>query len=154
MEYKESESSKNARIWHDYGNDREKWANELQNKEDTKRRSDSRTKRNEKQLENNIADAFREGINNAQSTKEKRELKKDRDNAIERAKVQYSPTNKNTTIDDDGTDQTGSNPENGDGGSSDGGGGGGLPDGFEEERIDIVDALNNPSYRFFLTKFD
>jgi len=26
--------------------------------------------------------------------------------------------------------------------------------GYEEERIDIVDALNNPSYRFFLTKFD
>ena len=27
-------------------------------------------------------------------------------------------------------------------------------DGFEEERIDIVDALNNASYRWFLTKFD
>lgn len=27
-------------------------------------------------------------------------------------------------------------------------------DGFEEERIDIVDASNNPSYRWFLTKFD
>jgi len=26
--------------------------------------------------------------------------------------------------------------------------------GYEEERIDIVDASNNPSYRWFLTKFD
>lgn len=154
MAYKESESYKEARMEHDYRADRNRWAQERQDKADTSRRNKNESKRNERGLEGDIKDAFKNAINDAQSTKEKRQLKKDRDEAIEQSRERYSPTDPNTTIDDDSIDQTGSNPENGDGGSSDGGGGGGLPDGFEEERIDIVDALNNPSYRFFLTKFD
>ena len=152
MAYKESESYKDARMEYDYRADKDRWAQERQDKADTSRRNKNESKRNERGLERDIKDAFKNAINDAQSTKEKRQLKKDRDEAIEQSRERYSPTDPNTTIDDDSTDQTGSNPENGDGGSSDGGGG--LPDGFEEERIDIVDALNNPSYRFFLTKFD
>ena len=152
MAYKESESYKDARMEYDYRADKDRWAQERQDKADTSRRNKNESKGNERDLERDIKDAFKNAINDAQSTKEKLQLKKDRDEAIKQSRERYSPTDPNTTIDDDSIDQTGSNPENGDGGSSDGGGG--LPDGFEEERIDIVDAFNNPSYRWFLTKFD
>jgi hypothetical protein len=153
MAYKESESYKEARMEHDYRADKDRWAQERQDKADTSRRNKNESKRNQRGIEGDIKDAFKYAINEAQSTKEKRQLKKDRDEAIERSKERYSPTDPNTTIDDNSTDQTGSNPENGDGGSSDGGSDGGdLPEGFAEETLDVVNANNTAGQRVFLTK--
>ena len=153
MAYKESESYKQARIEHDYRADRDRWEQARRDKADTSRSNKNESKRNERSLERDIKDVFKDAINDAQSTKEKRQLKKDRDEAIGRSKERYSPTDPNTTIDDNSTDQTGSNPENGDGGSSDGGSdGGGLPEGFAEETLDVVNANNTAGQRVFLTK--
>tara|TARA_R110000803_G_scaffold11835_1_gene35012 strand:- start:151 stop:618 length:468 start_codon:yes stop_codon:yes gene_type:complete len=153
MAYKESESYKQARIEHDYRADRDRWEQGRRDKADTSRSNKNESKRNERSLERDIKDVFKDAINDAQSTKEKRQLKKDRDEAIGRSKERYSPTDPNTTIDDNSTDQTGSNPENGDGGSSDGGSdGGGLPEGFAEETLDVVNANNTAGQRVFLTK--
>ena len=151
MAYKESESYKQARIEHDYRADRDRWEQARRDRADTSRRNKNESKGNQRDLERDIKDVFKDAINDAQSTKEKRQLKKDRDQTIEQSSERYSPTDPNTTIADDGIDQTGSNPENGDGGSSDGGGGG-LPEGFAEETLDVVDANNAAGQRVFLTK--
>ncbi len=153
MAYKESESYKQARIEHDYRADRDRRKQARRDKADTSRRNENESKKNQRGIEGDIKDSFKNAINDAQSTKEKRQLKKDRDEAIERSKEGYSPTDPNTNIDDNSTDQTGSNPENGDGGSSDGGSdGGGLPEGFAEETLDVVNANNTAGQRVFLTK--
>ena len=152
MAYKESESYKEARMEYDYRAEKARWAQERQDKADTSRRNKNESKRNERDLERDIKDAFKDAIGAAQATKEKRQLKKDRNEAIERSKERYSPTDPNTTIADNSIDQTGSNPENGDVGSSDGGSDGGVPEGFAEETLDVVNANNTAGQRVFLTK--
>jgi hypothetical protein len=72
-----------------------------------------------------IEDRYKEAINNATDTRDKRDLRKERDQVIrdanERREKQDNPTNRNTTTDDDSTDTTGSYPENGADGSPGGG---------------------------------
>jgi hypothetical protein len=152
MAYRESESYKQARIEHDYRADRDRWEQERRDKADTSRNNKNEFKRNQRGIERDIKDSFKDALNDAQSTREKRQLKRDRDQAIERSKEGYSPTDPNTTIDDNSTDQTGSNPENGDGGSSDGGGGG-LPDGYVETAVTIC-VNGSPVIGQFLFKED
>lgn len=64
-----------------------------------------------------IEDRYKEAINNATDTRDKRALKEERNQVIreenERRKNEDNPTDKNTTTDDDSTDTTGSYPENG-----------------------------------------
>ena len=70
-------------------------------------------------------DRYKEAINNATDTRNKRALRKERDQVIrdanERREKGDNPTNKNTTTNDDSTDTTGSYPENGADGSPGGG---------------------------------
>lgn len=64
-----------------------------------------------------IEDRYKEAINNATDTRDKRALKEERNQVIreanERKKNEDNPTNRNTTTSDDSTDTTGSYPENG-----------------------------------------
>ena len=68
-----------------------------------------------------IEDRYKEAINNATDTRNKRALRKERDQVIrdenEEREKQDNPTNRNTTTNDDSTDTTGSYPENGADGS-------------------------------------
>ena len=92
MAYKESESYKQARIEHDYRADRDRWEQARRDKADTGRRNKNEPKRNQRGIEGDIKDAFKDAINDAQSTKEKRQLKKDRDQIIELDVVNASNT--------------------------------------------------------------
>lgn len=144
------------RFWHNAAREGERQEQQAEERNASNRQRRSQDDRGFNRALDRLEDSYDQAIRNANNTRDRRRLKRERDERIDEAisdrERADNPTDKNTKIDDDSTDQTGSNPENGDGGSSDGGGG--LPDGFEEERIDIVDALNNPSYRWFLTKFD
>ena len=144
------------RFWHTTAREGERLEQQAEERNASNRQRISQDNRNFNRALGGLEDSYNQAIRNANNTRDKRRLKAERDERIDKAisdrERADNPTDQNTTIDDDSTDQTGSNPENGDGGSSDGGGG--LPDGYEEERIDIVDALNNASYRWFLTKFD
>ena len=144
------------RFWHVTAREGERLEQQAEERNASNRQRISQDNRNFNRALGGLEDSYNQAIRNANNTRDKRRLKAERDERIDKAisdrERADNPTDQNTTIDDDSTDQTGSNPENGDGGSSDGGGG--LPDGYEEERIDIVDALNNASYRWFLTKFD
>jgi len=145
------------RFWHNAAREGERQEQQAEERNASNRQRRRQDDRGFNRALGRLEDSYDQAIRNANNTRDRRRLKRERDERIDKAisdrERADNPTDKNTKIDDDSTDQTGSNPENGDGGSSDGGGGG-LPDGFEEERIDIVDALNNPSYRWFLTKFD
>ena len=143
------------RFWHTTAREGERLEQQAEERNASNRQRISQDDRNFNRALGGLEDSYNQAIRNANNTRDRRRLKAERDVRIDKAisdrERADKPTDQNTTIDDDSTDQTGSNPENGDGGSSDGGG---LPDGYEEERIDIVDALNNASYRWFLTKFD
>jgi len=143
------------RFWHNAAREGERLEQQAEERNASNRQRISQDNRNFNRALGGLEDSYNQAIRNANNTRDRRRLKAERDVRIDKAisdrERADKPTDQNTTIDDDSTDQTGSNPENGDGGSSDGGG---LPDGYEEERIDIVDALNNASYRWFLTKFD
>tara|TARA_R110001592_G_scaffold151523_2_gene378066 strand:+ start:2090 stop:2536 length:447 start_codon:yes stop_codon:yes gene_type:complete len=72
-----------------------------------------------------IEDRYKEAINNATDTRNKRALRKEQDREIKKAneerEKQDNPTNRNKSTSDDSTDTTGSYPENGADGSPGGG---------------------------------
>jgi len=87
-----------------------------------------RRRQEDRDFDNSIGateDRYKEAINNATDTRNKRALRKERDQVIrdanERREKGDNPTNRNTTTNDDSTDTTGSYPENGADGSPGGG---------------------------------
>ena len=79
-----------------------------------------RRRQEDRDFDNSIGqleDRYKEAINNATDTRNKRALKEEQDRVIKRAneerEKQDNPTNRNKSTSDDSTDTTGSYPENG-----------------------------------------
>ena len=189
MDYS-SESFKRAKIEHDYSKDSERWEQERKDQEDAKRRDKAQSGRyerasegNKREREKNIKDSFKKAINDSQSTKEKRQLKKERDayiRELEKPEIPAAAPQDNSPKDPFYDPQGSSGNTQGDGqapttestssvlyetsnsdeasvpivsetnnGSP---GGGGVPSGFAEETLDVVNANNTAGQRVFLTK--
>jgi len=108
-----------------------------------------RSSRDRRSAEKKLKDAYKEAINNATNTSDKRELKKERDDKIEDAlqKIEEAKAaatedlnkmGQGDSIKDDGTDETGSAPDNSK--SNPPGGSSGLPAGLST--IDLQVCVN------------
>ena len=142
------------RFWYNTANEAERLEQRAEERDARKRQRKSQDNRNFNRSLGELEASYNRAINDANNTRDKRRLKKERDARIDteiaKREKANNPTSKNATIGDDGTDQTGGNPENGDGGSADAGSG--LPTGFNEETLDVVNNDNTAGQRVFLTK--
>ena len=143
------------RFWHNAAREGERLEQQAHQRNATNRRLANQDNRNFNRAISRLEDSYNHAISYARDTRDKRRLRAERDARIDQAisdrERADNPTDPNTTIDDNSTDQTGSNPENGDGGSSDGGGG--LPDGYVETAVTIC-VNGSPVIGQFLFKED
>ena len=144
------------RFWHQAANEGARQQQQAEERNASARQSKNRDDRNFNKAVGGLKDSYDQAINNANNTRDKRRLKRERDQRVDKAisdrEAADNPTDRNTTTEDDSTDSTGSYPDNGANGAPGGGEGGGLPDAFLEETLDIVDSNNLAAQRIFLTK--
>jgi len=112
--------------------------------ENTVSRNEQRENRGRRSKDREVRDRRKMLLQSASSTKQRRAIKAGVYDLSTRVDDNKEGTDER--IQNDGIDQI-SSPLNG---SSDGGGG--LPDGFAEETLDIVDSNNLAAQRIFLTK--
>ena len=105
-------------------------------------------KRDKRNKAKELKAAFKQRLKSLDNTKDRRELKeqfksslKDIDTGLE-----SNRGGAGSTVQDDGVDNVDSSND------GSGSGGGGLPDGFEEETLDVVNDDNTAGQRLFLTK--
>lgn len=113
--------------------------------ENTVSRNEQRENRARRSKDKEVRDRRKMLLQGASSTKQRRAIKAGVYDISTRVDDNKEGTDER--IQNDGIDQI-SSPLN----SSGGGGGGGLPDGFAEETLDIVDSNNLAAQRIFLTK--
>jgi len=128
--------------------------------ENTVSKNNQRSRREFRRAERDLRKQEREALNRATSASERRRIKAAADAALEQAEAnfnkKYEPSNNKQDYESDvqqrGTDQftspeaTPETPQTG------GGGGGGLPSGFAEETLDVVNSDNTAGQRVFLTQ--
>ena len=113
--------------------------------ENTVSRNEQRENRGRRSKDREVRDRRKMLLQSASSTKQRRAIKAGVYDLSTRVDDNKEGTDER--IQNDGIDQI-SSPQDG----SSGGGGGGLPDGFDEETLDIVDSNNLAAQKIFLTK--
>lgn len=123
---------------------------DIQNKASLKRQ---RQTREFNKARRSLKDQRNEALQGARGTKERREIKEAYEGAVHDLTTSYEPRENKTDYESDigqrGIDQftaPESTPQD------DSGSGGGIPDGFEEETLDVVEDDNTAGQRVFLTK--
>ena len=127
--------------------------------ENTVSKNNQRSRREFRRGKRDLRKQEREALNRATSTSEKRRIKAAADAALEQAEAnfnkKYEPSNNKQDYESDvqqrGTDQF-TSPEATPETPQTGGGGGGLPSGFAQETLDVVNSDNTAGQRVFLTK--
>ena len=106
-------------------------------------------KRDKRNKAKELKAAFKQRLNSLDNTKDRRELKEQFKSALKDIDtgVDSNRSGAGSTIQDDGIDNVDSIEDSGGDG-----GGGNVPSGFVEETLDIVEAVNTPAQRVFLTK--
>lgn len=126
--------------------------------ENTVSKNNQRSRREFRRGKRDLRKQEREALNRATSTSERRRIKAAADAALEQAEAnfnkKYEPSNNKQDYESDvqqrGTDQFTSpeaTPE-----TPQSGGGGGLPSGFAQETLDVVNDDNTAGQRVFLTQ--